>query len=242
MVQEFEQAYTGSKVAPGRWRVVSVEDGRTLTSWHQGAVPSYSVFSTDGRTVWSGGLDGVLSEWDADTGLLVREFTGIGTGRPSTAPDRVLVTRSYTAGAVVVGAGPRGEGWSVPRCPRPGADLSPADQVRVTGDLVLTNRQCRESPGALDIFSLGGRAGTSVAGAVSGQALEVSPDGTRVVAGAAGPEGSVRVGRVQVRDVRTGEVLVTLHPPLEGPFNTFVCAGPPTAAGSRECPSSSDSR
>lgn len=196
----------------GTWRVMDVDALRTVTTFdgHEGR-PTYGAFSSDGRTVFTSGLDNVLIEWDAATGEVVRRVVGAGSGGPAVADDRwVVVPRSLTAGAVLVDTFPRSEGWSVPAC----GGFGFPDQLRVAGDRVVVGRGCEGNRGALEILHPGGGGRVTLPDAAWNESLAVSSDGTRVVAqGGRRPEDGQQpaLGALRVHDLGTGKQVLTLE-------------------------------
>ncbi|WP_342454490.1 nSTAND1 domain-containing NTPase [Ornithinimicrobium cryptoxanthini] len=210
LVKDSEPYPTNEQVTT-TWKVLSVPDGRTLVEFGGHGATSYGAFGPGGDTVLTTGRDNVLTVWDAHTGQELRRVAATGSGRPSGAGDRwALVTRMDAGGAVVVDTKPRGEGWAVDSCGG-GAAM---DQLRVAGDRVVVGRDCSRGQGQLDIFDIGGGGHLTVPAVSSSYALDVSPDGTLLVSQAdtAPPGGGPPVlGPLQVRDVATGKVRLTLE-------------------------------
>jgi DNA-binding SARP family transcriptional activator/WD40 repeat protein/energy-coupling factor transporter ATP-binding protein EcfA2 len=192
------------------WKVLAVPGGRTLVEFGGQGATSYGAFGPGGDTVLTTGRDNVLLVWDAHTGQQLHRVAATGSGRLSGAGDRwILVTRMEAGGAVLVDTQPRGEGWAVDSC----GGHAAMDQLRIAGDRVVVGRDCSGSQGQLDLFDLdGGR--LTVPAAHASYALDVSPDGTLFVSQAnTAPlgDGPPIIGPLQVRDVATGKVSVTLE-------------------------------
>lgn len=192
------------------WHVVSVTDLTRLSTFtgHE-ALTFYGRFGPDDSSALTTGLDNVLMVWDASTGEPLRTLPATGSGPPTVAGDLVLVPRPETVGAVVVDTSPPGELWSVSSC----QGLAGADRLRVAGDLVVVGRDCDgQAQGRLETYTRTGDLVHSWPG-VSWEALGVSPDGRLVVSrdGAGSSEtGTPMVGPLRVRELDTGQVVVTL--------------------------------
>ncbi|SOC56883.1 BTAD domain-containing putative transcriptional regulator [Ornithinimicrobium cerasi] len=201
------------------WRVVAVADGTTAATFTGHSSASlYGTFGPTGATVLTSGTDNVVVEWDAGDGTELRRFTSAGSGRPSAGGDgRVVVPRSPTYGAVVLDERPPSEGWSVPSCGGSGW----VDQLRVAGDHLIVGRDCGVLGSApVHVVALGTTEVRSWEDSSWTQAFEVSPDGRFAVLQAGSWDEETErptVGALEVREVTTGEVVLTLEGFCEHP-------------------------
>ncbi|WP_122263008.1 BTAD domain-containing putative transcriptional regulator [Ornithinimicrobium cerasi] len=211
------------------WKVVSVADGSVVAAFagHQ-AISSYGAFGPDGSTVLTSAADNAVVEWDARSGAVLRRYPAAGSGRPSAGGEgRIVVPRSPTYGAVVLDERPSSEGWSLPSCGGNGW----ADQFRVAGDHVVVGRECGfPEVGQVQAVTLGGTDLRGWEDVNWTAAFETSPDDRLLVSqlGRLDEEaGHVLVGALELRDIATGEVTLTLEGLCEHPRGRPEEAGCP---------------
>lgn len=184
------------------WDVTSGELSASYPG-HEGA-SFFATFHPSGASVYSTGEDGNLHHWDTATGRPITVLPNVGTLNVSTRGDTLLVAR--LEGTIArLDLGVRGQVGAIETCP--GAVLR--DSLKVTDRLAVFGIHCDGDPEATtyvaDLDTLDVRYTVPGHGA---QSLAISPDGTRFARQEA--DGTMH-GPIAIRDLATGELLVTLN-------------------------------
>lgn len=185
-------------------QVWDVEAGEVIASYDGHAGESWNAdFAPDGRVVWSTGRDGSLRGWSATTGDELFTLDGAGTGTVSaTAGGRVLVADPDSASAVLIDSTLRGEIAAVETC----GGFVHGSSLRSAEGMAAFAENCGAPESMTYSVDLdAGELLLELAG-LSGQTLEISPDGTRFVR----QEGSPLIRGLSVRDIRTGDRVLEL--------------------------------
>jgi len=187
-------------------QVWDVARGELVTSFegHDGD-SLFARFATDGSSVYSTGVDGVLREWDARTGHELRALSAIGHGPVDVVDDGLVLVPSFWEGeAALIDFRTRGEVGSVETC----RGEVPANAVGVADGLAVFLVRCGEdTDGTTYAVSLEDSEVHYILPGHQGAGLRISPDGTRFVR--QDGEGTMH-GPLTVRDLRTGDLLVEL--------------------------------
>jgi WD40 repeat protein len=189
-------------------QVWDVARGELATSFenHDGE-SMFGAFASDGSTVYTTGVDGVLRHWDARTGQELRSFGAVSHGPIDILDrDRVLVSNVWQGHAAVIDFRPKGELGFVATC----QGGVPPNALGVAGAMAAFPVRCGDDAAATTygvsleesevVYALPGH---------QSDALVISPDGTRFVR--LGGDSTMH-GPLTVRDLGTGDILVELQP------------------------------
>jgi WD40 repeat protein len=187
-------------------QVWDVDRGELVTSFEgHGGDSLFGRFATDGSSVYSTGVDGVVRQWDARTGRELKSLSAVGHGPVDVVDDgRILVSSFWQGHAAVVDFRPRGEIGAVETC----QGGVPRNALGVAEGTAAFLVHCAGDPdGTTYVASLAEREIAYTLTGHQAEALAISPDGTRFVR--QDGEGTLH-GPLTVRDLHTGELLVQL--------------------------------
>lgn len=190
-----------------------VATGERIATFDRHGGDAWPRFAPDGATVYSVGQDSTLRQWDARTGSEIASYPAVGSGlAPSVGADgRVLVADANGRQASLVDTRPAVELWSVDTCD----GYVWAQTLGISGDRAAFSAQCTDEH-LTYVIDLDRRQVDYALPMHRGQALMISPDGTRFVRqegnapdGAAdgASSGAFGTARPRVRDLATGETL-----------------------------------
>jgi WD40 repeat protein len=188
-------------------QVWDVTRGELVTSFEEHDGDSmFGGFASDGSTVYTAGVDGVLRHWDARTGRELRSLGAVGHGPIDILDDELVVVSNFRQGnAAVIDFRPKGEIGVVETC----QGGVPPNALGVAGGMATFPVRCGDdAAGTTYGVSL---EDSEVVYALPGHqsdGLAISPDGTRFVR--QGGDDTMH-GPLTVRDLDTGDILVELQ-------------------------------
>ena len=216
------------------WRVATGELIATFDGHQPDSGGGGVTFLPDSRTVVSTGADGVMRQWDAYTGEEIRAIPAVPAGPVAATTTGRVVTTGYAGSnampPMVIDLGARGEAGAVGTC----AGTATSDALEVAGAIAVLQIMCDgDATATTYVADLQAQRVLYTLSGHQGQALAVSPDGTRFVRQEG--EGTIH-GPLAVHDLRTGvQVLVlqgvcTWDSASEDPADQQPgCAAPPAA-------------
>lgn len=212
----------GSLVAAGVNPIMvwDVATGERIATFDRHGGDAWPRFAPEGSTVYSVGQDSTLRHWDARTGAEIASYPAVGRGLAPSVDQhgRVLVADANGRQASLVDTRPAAELWSVETCD----GYVWAQTLGISGDHAALSVQCADEH-LTYVIDVGRRQVDYTLPLHRGQALVISPDGTRFVRQEGNaPDGTVSKssggssdgassafwhGPPRVRDLATGETL-----------------------------------
>jgi class 3 adenylate cyclase/WD40 repeat protein len=174
----------------------------------KGGEGEHAIFDPSGERVLATARDRVLREWDARSGEELGAWSAVGDGRIAIAADgrTVLVGDTPSRSASLLDLASGGDLGSVDTCPA----FTPAGSLDTGDGLAVFYAVCDDEggEGRMHVVDLAARRLLASWPGFGSQELEMSPDGTRVLAQ---PQEGFMQGPLVIVDPRSGETLVTLE-------------------------------